>query len=598
VSTEEEPIRRRPGIVRRFLRRDGRDHLWAALDFLDARPSVRKFLYFGVPALALAAAGSVWEYQNWARNNSVRIARQWLEAGRLDRAGPAINEALTDEPSMPESWRLASEFAWRRGSKEASVEFARKAALVSRYDGPNSLAWAEAALLAGDLESAKEAIGYVDPSFARRSSRALRVQGEIARREGRNADAVIRFSEAAQLDARDYGGPAAIDEVPLGIACLNAGDGPDRNRGLDLLEKWSKSLNWGADCLRALLADAQAHGDPAAVTRWAEELRAHPRCTLGDLPTCLQALQKFNPERYQAMLAGLEAKERASPDEAAQMLGWLTQIGQGAEAVRWAATLERDGSRRPPVAVGVAEALRATGQWQRLYDLTEDEEWGNDLDFLKWAYAMVAARHLSLESQANSLWQSIRSDARTGAAHALLLGDTLVAWGYPSEAADLFWAAADRADLAYQAYGSLARLYQAQRDPLGEYRAFSKLNAMRPADRAIANNFAYYAALTDEGSLSQVQSVAQRNMEEEPGNPTYRATYAFVLVKAGDPQKALAVLAPLSSREGPKSPALAFAYGSALASIGRKSEARQEFGSLDPAKLSPKEIDWIQGLLR
>ena len=581
----------------RILGRDSRENWWAALDFLDERPGLKRLLYIGLPVIVLAAAAAVWQYGNWARNNSVRIARQWLDAGKLDRAGEAINEALAQQPTMPESWRLASEFAWRRGSREASVEFARKAAAVSRYDGANSLAWAEASILAGDLDSAKEAMGYLDPAFVSRSGRALRAKGEIERRAGHYADAIASFTSAARLDAARYGGPEAIDEVPLGISCLDAG-GADRARGVELLQKWSRNLNWGAQSLRALLADAVNHADRAAVTQWAEELRSHPRCALGDVPTCLYALAAFNPERYQEMLAGLEAKERASPDQAAQMIGWLNQIGQPGEAVRWAGTLDHDGSRRPPVAVGVAEALRAGGQWAELVERTEDEEWGGDLDFLKWGYAWVAARRLSQDDRANSLWQSIRSDARTGPAHALLLGDSLAAWGYPSQAAELYWSAADRADLAYQAYGSLARLYQLQKDPVGQYKAFSKLYALRPADRPIANNFAYFAALTDEGSLSQVQRVAERNLEEEPGNETYRATVAFVLVKAGDPQRALNVLSPLVARGGPWSPAVAFAYGSALGGVGRRSEARQAFNSLDPAKLSSREIDWILGQLK
>ncbi|HEY1848715.1 MAG TPA: hypothetical protein VGG37_05890, partial [Opitutaceae bacterium] len=364
--TTDEPDRRRRGSLRRIFSRDARENFWAALDFLDERPSLKRFLYFGVPVIAAILAASAWGYENWAKNNSVRIARQWLDAGKLDRAGAAINEALAQEPNMPESWRLASEFAWRRGSADASVEFAKKAAVVSRYDGVNSLAWAEAALLAGDIDSAKEAVGYLDPSFVSHSGRALRAEGEIERRQGRLSDAIGHFSAAARLDASLYGGPVAIDEVPLGITYLQTKVAQDRAKGVELLERWSKSLNWGVESLRELLADAQVHADPAAVTRWAEELRSHPRCTLGDIPDCLSALEKFNPGLYQVMLSGLEKKERASPNEAAQMLGWLNQIGQGAEAVRWAGTLDPEGSRKPPVAVGVAEALRATGQWQRL----------------------------------------------------------------------------------------------------------------------------------------------------------------------------------------------------------------------------------------
>jgi hypothetical protein len=108
-------------------------------------------------------------------------------------------------------------------------------------------------------------------------------------------------------------------------------------------------------------------------------------------------------------------------------------------------------------------------------------------------------------TKADSLWQNLRADGDRSAAHAMFAGDSLYAWGYPKEATALLWSAADRPDLAYQALGSLARLYQVQRDAVGEYRAFSRLNAMRPDDRNIANNFAYFASVTDLGSQTQVE---------------------------------------------------------------------------------------------
>jgi hypothetical protein len=59
----------------------------------------------------------------------------------------------------------------------------------------------------------------------------------------------------------------------------------------------------------------------------------------------------------------------------------------------------------------------------------------------------------------------------------------------------------------------------------------------------------------------------------------------------------MALMEPVS-RDWKKSPAIAFAYGSALASVGRKSEARQVFDSLDPRDLDTKAVDWVRAALR
>jgi predicted Zn-dependent protease len=132
---------------------------------------------------------------------------------------------------------------------------------------------------------------------------------------------------------------------------------------------------------------------------------------------------------------------------------------------------------------------------------------------------------------------------------------------------------------------------------VGQYRAFNRLNEMRPADRGIANNLAYFAAVTDLGSQTRIERIAEDNFNSEPSNVTYRSTYAFVLVWTGQASRALELLEPVS-REWKGSPAVAFAYGAALASVGRKSEAGEVFGSLDPRNLGAQETDWIRAALR
>jgi hypothetical protein len=322
-------------------------------------------------------------------------------------------------------------------------------------------------------------------------------------------------------------------------------------------------------------------------------LRLHPRFTLGDVPTCLQALADANPALYQTMLSQLEDKGRSSPTQAAQLLGWLTQIGHGAEAVRWGESLNPAATRRPPIALGIAEALRATRRWTELQAWMDAADWGHELASFGWAYQMLAARQLGDEAKADSLWRSLYTEGRASPAHALFLGDSLYSWGYPKDAAELLWAAADRPDLAYQALGTLARLYQVQRDAVGQYRAFSRLNSMRPGDRRIANNYVYFAALTQLGSQAHIESVAEDNFTHEPGNVVDRCTYAFVLVLSGQASRAMTLMEPIK-KDWEKSRAIAFAYGSALSSLGRKSEAREVFDSLDPRDLNTQEADWIR----
>jgi predicted Zn-dependent protease len=210
---------------------------------------------------------------------------------------------------------------------------------------------------------------------------------------------------------------------------------------------------------------------------------------------------------------------------------------------------------------------------------------------------MLAARELGDATKADLAWKNLYSDGRMSPARAFYLGDSLYAWGFPKEAEALLWAAADRPDLSYQALGTLARLYQMQRDAEGQYRAFAQLNAMRRTNRNIANNFAYFAALTNQGNIRQIEHIAEDNFAHEPGNIFYRSTYAFVLVRTGQVSRAMTVMEPVSG-DWKKSRAIAWAYGSALASVGRKAEAREVFDSLDLGRLNTLETDWIRLALR
>jgi Flp pilus assembly protein TadD len=590
------PPRRAANALRRLAAKGGREHWWDFLDYLDRKPGVKRLLVLGIPAAAAALALGAWGYQRWSRVNSVRIARQWLQAGRLDRAAAAVQNAIAREPGLASPWRLASELAWRKGNPAAAVEYARKAAAVSSYDPEDVVAWAEASILANDMAQAREAQAHLDPDFARASARALRVEGEIARRDLRFSDARTKFEAALEVDSRDGVQVLAVDEVPLGIVCLQSGSQGDLNRGRALLSEWAADPSWGIDALRALLEDARVHRNTKAIAKWAEALRVHPRCTLADVPVCLQAFASAAPDRFRAVLDPLEERSRRNPTAAAQLLGWLNEIGQGSEAIRFGASLDPALARKPPVVLGIAEAHRSIRDWDGLRDWVDHGDWGRDLGFVGWAYGFDAAKRLGDQERADSFLQSVLDDARSNPAHALFAGDSLYAWGYPKESAQLLWLAADHAGQAFEALGSLCRLYEVQRDAEGQYRAFSRLRAMRPADLNIANNLAYFGALTDLGSQEQVKRIADSDFRAEPENITFRSTYAFVLVWSGQSTHALALMEPVS-HYWRRYPAVAFAYGSALAAVGRKSEAKQVLDSLDARGLDPMEADWIAKIL-
>ena len=575
----------------RFAAFDLRDRWWRLLDALEARRSLRLWLYgvvaFGVGLSALWYWGSPW----WYKRTAISVTRQWIDAGRLDNAAESLHRAVSLAPERPETWQLAAELARLRGRKAEAVDHARKAATLDENNPDLTIAWAVEAMHAELPEVANEALAKLSPAQLAQSPHAQRILGELARRALRLTDAKNHFEAALRLD-----GSVAIDEVPLGLILLNAADPTERQRGINFLAKWTTDKDWGAIALRTLLADAQSKNDHPAMLKWASALQAHPGCTLADMPNCLLALSQSDETRFAEAIAVLEKNHAVTPQAAAHLIGWLNQIGRSAEAARWMKTLPASGLDIPPVAVVGAEALRAIADWSGLRELITNKNWGRDVEFVRWLYGMEAARGLGDEATAKELWQTLYSHAQLNGVHALFAGSTLFSWGRTEQAEALWWRAAEKDDPnAIEAFGTLARHYQTQRDAEGQYRVFRRLHSLRPKDAAIGNNFAFFAALTRrEERLAE--KVARENLAQEPSNRIFLGTLAYVLIAQNRAEEALSLLKPVAA-EAEKSSALAFAYGLALAETGEKKEAKTLLEKVDPSTLTIRAQEVIKAAL-
>jgi len=539
----------------------------------------------------IAAAILFWAYPWWARRNSVKMARQWLAAGRINYAVEAVQQAMQLDPNNPEPWQIAAEIARRRGQKNAAADYAHHAVNLAPGNTALLIAWAAEALRADLTDEARQALDQVPPQVLDLSPDAQRLQGELARREERLDDAKKYFETALRLD-----GPVAVDEVPLGTILLNARDASERQRGLGLLEKWTPDPEWGAVVLRTLLADAQGRSDLTAMVKWAEALRASPNFTNGDMPSYLSSLARGNPTRFTEVLASLQKDHAVNPEAATRLLTWLNQIDRSEDALRWSRTLPEAALRQPPLALAIAEALRKTGDWPTLLAWTQAENWGVEGEFLRWTYGMQAERRLGHETQATELWKTLYSHAQLNGVHALFAGSTLYSWGREADAEALWWRAAEQdGPPAIEALGALARHYQVRRDADGQYRVFRRLHLLRPHDQSVGNNFSFFAALTGRDQRIAEQ-IARENFRQQPQHPIYAATLGFNLFMQGHARESLALLAPFASKND-HSPAFSLVHGLALAGTGKKSEARALLEKIPAATLTDREAEVIQAAL-
>ena len=576
--------------VRRHAAFDAREQWWRLLDLIEEKRRFRWSLYAAFTAVVLSAVAAIWVYPWWHQRNALSIARGWLVVGRLDHAAAAVKDALEIAPELPESWQLAADLARLSGNKSRAVDCSRHAATLSPGNRDLILAWAADALINDQPEEAEHALSTFAESAASGSSHAQRIFGEIARRRGDLNGARDHFETALKLD-----GPLPIDEVPLGIVLLQARDKTERQRGLDFLVHWVPDREWGANALRALLADAITHDDRVAMLRWADALRAHPRCTLGDIPNCLLALSKADEPRFSEVLAVMERHHSVDSGNVALLVSWLNQIGRSREAIRWIKSLPPSTTSRPPASVSIAESLRQSAEWPALLNWTRGTNWGSDLEPLRIAYELKSARATGDKPLAEDLWKTLRSRAATDSGRALVTADLLYGWDMLDEALALLWIAAEQPEIAVDALGTLARHYQVSNDANGQYRVFKRLHSLRAQDASVANNFAYFATLTG-NDLNAVEQIAKDNFKTSPENLAYRSTYALVLCTQNRASEALALLR-VATEDWKNFPVIALPYGLALAGTGQKERAHEILTFIASETLTSQEAVLIKKAL-
>jgi predicted Zn-dependent protease len=570
-------------------RGDVRDAWWVVLDFWEARARFRRVVYIAAVAVVVGSLSWFLFYPRWAQRNAIKMTRQWMEAGNLPFASDTLGKALERNPADPELWSLAAEIAHLRKQKELEIEYARRAASAAPGD-PRYLLELASSALRGDMpDDAREALSELPAAELARSSWAHRMLGELRRREQDLPAAREHFETALKID-----GPGAVDEVPLALCLLADADGAAKQRGRELLHHWTNDPQWGATALRILLEDALGSGDRAAVLASAVALMAHPQCTFGDMPVCLRGIAFGDEKKFGQMLTELEQRHRVTAEASAQLIGWLNQIGKSEEALKWLETFSEKETLVPPVAQAKAEALRAVNAWVALRDWTQAGDWGQ-VDFIRWCYAYKAALALGDDKRAEELWSTIYGHALANSVHAHFSASLIYSWGMVREPVDLWWRAATGSGIAYDALGALARHYQVQRDAEGQYKVFSQLRTLRPQDDDIANNFVFFAVLTGKRE-QQAERLIRDVLQRHPANPAYAATCAYVLSANGRPSEALRMIEPLAAK-WPRSDAVRFAYGLALAGVGEKEKAAEVLRQLRPESLTTLEVEQIEKAL-
>jgi len=128
--------------------------------------------------------------------------------------------------------------------------------------------------------------------------------------------------------------------------------------------------------------------------------------------------------------------------------------------------------------------------------------------------------------------------------------------------------------LLIQFYSYLAESYHYTQQYSESDSFFEKAMILDQSNMLILNNYSYYLALRKE-NLDKARKMSKKTIQQDPNNPTYLDTYAWILFSDGDHDKAKEIIERAIQSGGGKDPEILEHYGDILLASGETAKAVQ-----------------------
>ncbi len=530
--------------------------------------------------LAAISFGLTQLYGGWRKQHLGRQTAEFVVRGDYPSAMLVARRLLELDPQNLSACHAIAEMADKSGSADA-INWRRKIAQMEPANPSSQLALAKTALRVGQLDLAEHVLEAL-PQAARAGVEYHQVAAADALAHKDFAGAEKHFAAAAQAAPGD----AAL-ALNLAILRLASADVKVAEEARQHLANLTANPAARIGALRALAAYALAHTGRAEAQKWASLSRSEPGATLADSLLYCEA----SAGTADADAAMAEAKERAarSPREAAEFITWSNRHDHAQAAADWAAQLPSAIRETQPVPLAVAESFSFLRDWARLHDFVAEKNWG-DCEALRLAVESHALHRLSATDRASmqteTAWQAALKTAQPHPEQLLTIARLAEGWGYPTEAAEAWWAIANGNENTKQALLALQHFYLSTQDTRGLLRVAKRALELNPNDLVAANNCASFGLLLT--SDSTARRLALRLHSEHPENHAFTATYAYALQTEDRGAEGLQLLETLREEEL-RTPAIAAYYVVMLTGNGKLERARAFLADAKRASLLPEE---------
>src|SRR5436190_5542558 len=321
----------------------------------------KRILIFALVMSVVAAGG--WfgrkAYKHSRESRLIEEAHQYLNNKDFKNGELCLRRAMQINPtSIPASKAIAEML--QRAGVPAAIGWWIRAAQLEPGNVTNRFSWAEAALRAGDLKSAEEALdGVSDP--ANKTAVYNKLSGAIEWARHNRAEAESYYLEALRLEP----GNQAIN---LNLATIHlSSTNPAVAQAARLsLEQLATNATWRLKALHNLEQDAIARRSLLDALKYSKQITSDPQSAFADKIDYLKLLRATTNAEFGPFLATLKAQAVDSPPKAFALGRWMANAENPKDALQWLENLPAQTFTNQPVPLIVTDCKIALQDWSGL----------------------------------------------------------------------------------------------------------------------------------------------------------------------------------------------------------------------------------------